>query len=271
MRKIIDAHSHLFQNETEIPAFEKACEELNIKKICFMGLEFPGADMSRNSVIRTAIAQRPDLFVGFGGINLWEDVDPSVVDRLYDEGFRGLKFIVPAVPYHDIRYYPYYERALKYHMPVCFHLGIVSRKENYECRVDNNLMRPIYLDTIARDFPELKLWGAHLGNPWYEEATMSCRWNPNLFFDLSGSTLKKKKSAFLGELLWWTDKTYYKSPDRSMAWQKILFGSDVIAEDIHDLVNDYNNLIEALGLESFADEIFYETAARHLREAGVEC
>lgn len=52
-------------------------------------------------------------------------------------------------------------------------------------------MRPIYLDTIARAFPDLKIIGAHLGNPWYQEAAEVARWNPNVFFDLTGSTLKK--------------------------------------------------------------------------------
>ena len=62
--------------------------------------------------------------------------------------------------------------------------------------VDSNYMRPIYLDTMARLFPAWKIHGAHLGNPWYEEASMSCRWNPNLYFDLTGSTLKKKNRSF---------------------------------------------------------------------------
>ena len=271
MKRIIDAHSHLLPDETAFESFEKVCDELNIKKICFMGLEYPGSQRSRNSMIRTAMKLRPDLVVGFGGINLWGEVNTSLVDRLYDDGFCGLKFIIPRSSYHDVCYYPYYERAQKLCLPVCFHLGIVALSNDIECRVDNNLMRPIYLDTIARDFPELSIWGAHLGNPWYEEATMSCRWNPNLYFDLSGSTLKKKNPSFLKELLWWTDTTSYRSPDLTGAWQKILFGSDVTAENIHDLVKDYENLIQTLGLESFSEEIFYETAAKSLRKAGVDC
>ena len=272
-RRIIDAHSHLAPNIDALPRFEAACAELGVEKICFMGCEWPGVgDDLSNGTIHEAMARRPDLVVGFGGINLWEDVDPDQVNQLRDEGFRGIKLIVPPRPYHDESFYPYYERCAELKMPICFHLGIVARREDFTCRVDNNLMRPVYLDAIARSFPELTLWGAHLGNPWYEEATMSCRWNPNLFFDLSGSTLKKKKPAFLGELLWWTAETEYKSPDRSTAWQKILFGSDVAPEKIADVANDYENLITGLQLsEQTAHEIFYETAARTLRRAGVDC
>ena len=160
-------------------------------------------------------------------------------------------------------------------MPTYFHLGIVARNEaESPDRVDCNLMRPIYLDTIARAFPKLQVLGAHLGNPWYEEATMSCRWNPNLYFDLSGSTLKKKKPAFLGELLWWGGSTYSTYADTlgRSAWEKIVFGSDVKAEDVHDVIADYQQVIETLGLSTdLADAVFYRTAAAILSQAGVRC
>jgi uncharacterized protein len=271
MRRIIDSHSHLFPDDSAFPEYERACETLGIVKICFLGLEYPGSTMSRNEMILKVMARRPDLAVGFAGVNLWDAVDPSLIDRQYDMGFRGLKFILPPVPYHDPRYYPYYRRASELRMPVCFHLGVVAREPNIACRVDNNHMRPVFLDTIAREFPDLLLWGAHLGNPWYEEAAMCCRWNPNLFFDLSGSTLKCKRPSFLGDLLWWNEHTKYHSPDRTPAWRKILFGSDVAGPDIPDTFADYEHLIEALKLGDYADYIFYENAARTLRMAGVEC
>lgn len=271
MGSIIDSHSHLFGNEADIPEFERAADTLGIVKICFMGLEFPGSPMSKNTSIREAMRRRPDLAVGFGGIDLWKDVDASRVDRLCDEGFTGLKFILPPLPYHDPRYYPYYRRASELGMPVCFHTGVIARIEGLPCRVDSDLMRPVHLDTIAREFPDLVIWGAHLGNPWYEEAAMCCRWNPNLFFDLSGSTLSCKRPSFIGDLLWWTDSTSYTSPDGKPAWRKILFGSDVPAGRVAGTVEEYTRLIGELSLEPFADFIFYETAAATLRKAGVEC
>jgi len=271
-RRIIDAHSHIVPDVNALPNFERVCRKLGIEKICFMGCEWPGVTDLSNENVRKAMKRNPELVVGFGGINLWEEVDPNRVDRLREEGFSGVKLIVPPLPYHAEEFYPYYERCQELKMPICFHLGIIARRRDFNCRIDCNLMRPVYLDTIARDFPDLYIWGAHLGNPWYEEATMSCRWNPNLFFDLSGSTLKKKSPQFLGELLWWTPETFYRSPDGTSAWQKILFGSDVASEAIPDVYNDYENLIAALGLsEEIAHFIFYENAARALRWAGVDC
>jgi len=152
-RPIIDMHTHLMPDETAVPEYEKTAEQLGLKKIVFQGLEWPGVHFSRNAAILRAIDKRPDLFVGFGGINLWDDVDPDIVDKLKDEGFTGLKFIVPPEPYHSERFCPYYQRAEKLGMPVLFHLGIVSANDTKEVYVDNNYMRPIYLDTIARTLP----------------------------------------------------------------------------------------------------------------------
>ncbi len=270
-RPIIDMHTHLMPDETALPEYEKISEQLGIKKIVFQGLEWPGVHFSRNSAILRAINMRPDLIVGFGGINLWEDVDPDTVDKLKDEGFTGLKFIVPSEPYHSERFLPYYERAEKLGMPVLFHLGIVSANDTKEVYVDNNYMRPIYLDTIARTFPKLTMIGAHLGNPWYEEATMSARWNPNLFFDLTGSTLKKKKPEYIGELLWWDETTEYKSPYWSSAWEQIIFGTDVGTGRMSDVVNDYEHLMNSLGVsDKLQSAVFFDTAAAILRNAGVE-
>ena len=58
-----------------------------------------------------------------------------------------------------------------------------------------------YLNPIARDFLFLSIIGVYLGNPQHEKATMAARWNPNLYFDLTGSTLKKKSPEFLLSLL----------------------------------------------------------------------
>lgn len=269
-RTVIDMHNHLYTDERELPEFERAAEKCGFVKIVFQGLEWPGVNFSRNAAIKKAMEMRPDLILGFGGINLWEEVNPDRVDRLRDEGFCGLKFIIPPEPYNSERFYPYYERAEKLKMPILFHLGIVSSSGTEHVRVDNNFMRPIYLDTIARDFRNLILIGAHLGNPWWEEAAMSARWNPNLFFDITGSTLKMKKPSYIGELLWWSDKTQYRSPKWSSAWDQIIFGTDVSADKCDDVLNDYENLLATLGVsEELQSKVFYDTAAAILRSAGV--
>jgi len=73
-----------------------------------------------------------------------------------------------------------------------------------------------YLEEIARRFPNITVLGAHCGNPEYEWAAEVARWNPNVFFDLSGSTLSKMHDR-LGDfrkIFWWSDAAWgTKTPE----------------------------------------------------------
>jgi hypothetical protein len=255
-RKIIDCHAHVFANPPDPMARE--CERLGIVRMVLLGHP-PNRRPDDNAAVLRAARDYPALYVPFAGFDL-DGMTAEDVDRFRDAGYRGLKFIGPARAYNDPAYFPVYERAAQLGTPVLFHLGILANKPPWtDC--DSNLMRPIHLDHIARRVPELSIIGAHLGNPWYEEATMACRWNPNLRFDLSGSTLKKKTPEFLGRLLWWTEDTAYTSPDRTPAWGKIVFGSDVPVDRIGRVVRDYEQLMDALDLaDDLRRAIWYDTA-----------
>jgi len=160
-----------------------------------------------------------------------------------------------------------YGRMEGHQLVAIYHLGIVARgaRDKY-LDIDNNRHRPIYLDTIARAFPDPQIVGAHLGNPWYDEAGMACRWNPNLYFDLSGSTLKKKSPEYLGQILWWTPTTRYRDPEGRHAWEKIVFGSDVGIPEIQDVMDDYKRVMNELELpDDIQAKVFGDTMAKLLK------
>ena len=255
-RMIIDSHHH-YQNVPNYP--DLLAEEyaaLGIAKVCLIS-PFADDGLSR---LQAAMAKYPDFILGLATYD-WQAHTPDDVRRFKGEGFAGVKFIRPPQAYNSQDFWPIYEVCQEMQLPGLFHLGIVGRTTHKGMMgavtrdslagsyfVDSNYMRPIYLDTIARLFPEWQIQGAHLGNPWYEEATMSCRWNPNLYFDLTGSTLKKKKPEFLGELLWWNRFTRYRDPDGRDAWEKIVFGSDVAYFETRDVLSDYGRVFDALGI-----------------------
>lgn len=270
-RMIIDAHHH-YQNVPDYPdllADEYA--RLGISKVCLISPR--GEDGIER--LHKAVVKYPDLILGLGTFN-WREHTVDDIQRFKDLGLAGVKFISPTATYHDERFWPIYEKCQELRLPGLFHLGVIGRtagtglmraatpddaKRAYF--VDCNWMRPIYLDTLARLFPEWQIQGAHFGNPWYDEAAMCCRWNPNLYFDLSGSTLKKKRPEFLGDLLWWNRFTRYRDPEGRDAWEKIVFGSDVAYYETHDVLHDYDRVIKTLNL---SDEIRWRilggTAAR---------
>ncbi|MEI7435303.1 MAG: amidohydrolase family protein [bacterium] len=262
--RIIDIHQHV-PEDRDLDARVKACEETGIVKQVLLGL--PESRVPGDNA-RTLRAHRlfPDLFIAFYGVEM--DADGlGDIERARDQGFTGLKFIAPLRPYNDRAYFKFYEQAAKLKMPALYHLGIVANLSGWrDC--DSNNMRPIHLDHIARRIPELTLIGAHFGNPWCDEAAMACRWNPNLFFDFSGSLMKHRKPAWLAELLWWKPEGPYPAPDKTCAWQKVLFGTDVASSQMEDVRQDYENLMDTLKLENeTCSAIWHDTASAILRLA----
>lgn len=255
---IVDVHQHL-PSDGNLDGRIEACRRVGIVKAVLLGVpedRLPG----NNEAVLAASRICPELFVPFYGVSMDRAV-PDDITRCRDQGFHGLKFIGPCRPYNDPAYFPLYERAADLKLLVLFHLGIVANQVIWRT-CDSSLMRPVHLDHIARRLPELRLIGAHFGNPWSDEAAMACRWNPNLFFDLSGSLLKYRKPAFLKELLWWRPEGPYPAPDRTHAWAKIVFGSDVESEAIADAVQDYQNLLDEVALPSDLEQrVWHGTAS----------
>ncbi|MBC7256852.1 MAG: amidohydrolase family protein [Chloroflexi bacterium] len=253
---IIDAHHHYQDTPDYVDRLAEEYARLGIAKVCLISP--PGEEGIQK--LYEAVRRYPDFILGLPMFD-WERHTPDDITRWKEMGFAGVKFICPPLPYHHESFWPIYARCEELRMPGLFHLGIVGRmgltgimraatRQDLPGRyfVDSNYMRPVYLDTIARLFPDWNIHGAHLGNPWYDEAAMSCRWNPNLYMDLSGSTLKCKSPEFLGQLLWWNRFTRYRDPDGRDAWEKIVFGSDVAYYETHDVLHDYDTVIRALGL-----------------------
>lgn len=213
--KAIDVHVHYPIGGDPLKRLVEGCEKAEISMVWLQSLgRFRGVD--ENRLIEEAFHEYPDLFKGFGFVHLGID-DPRVVDDLYSRGFTGLKIIKPLKPYDSDEFFPYYERAEKYRMPILFHTGIVARDPaDREYRVSSDFMRPICLDRIARSFPNLIIIGAHLGHPWCDEAAVLMMHNPNLYFDICGGhtfwialTLKNRirYDADPNRLLYATDTT----------------------------------------------------------------
>ncbi|MDD5688272.1 MAG: amidohydrolase family protein [Elusimicrobia bacterium] len=266
---IIDCHHHLFPEKDYAEKLAAECDRLKIDKVCLMALpDF--YKWSTTEQVYQAIKKYPDIFIGFASFDINRGSKISQLKEYKSKGFKGIKFILPKKDYDDESNYPVYEQMEKLGLVSLFHLGIIARHDDdgidpRKYDIDNDRMRPIYLDKIARAFPKLIIIGAHLGNPWYEEAAMSCRWNPNLYFDLTGSTLKRMAPADIGHLLWWRSNSRYKDALGRDAWEKILFGSDVPYAEIEDVYNDYKKTMDALDVnKEIQKKVFGDTLANLL-------
>jgi predicted TIM-barrel fold metal-dependent hydrolase len=255
---IIDCHVHLVSEEGYIDKLIAEIDKLKIDRICLLAMQnirFWGSRAATNDQVLAAFRKHPDRVIPFAYVDL--GVDPvTLIDECAMKGFKGLKFTRTRYPYNDDRLMPYYERAAAYGMVLLFHTGTVLRvEEDMYYDVDSSRLRPVYLDRVARRFPTLKIIGAHLGNPWYEEAAMTLFWNPNVYFDLSGTTLARKDAAWFNEVLWWTPERMAKlagSPDthyaKSSPFDRICFGSDVPIPEMGSCLKAYQRLFDALHL-----------------------
>jgi predicted TIM-barrel fold metal-dependent hydrolase len=131
-------------------------------------------------------------------------------------GMKGLKLYPPAGFYpFDPVCEPLYQRALEYGVPVLFHTGFAAPGLRAE------YARPIYLDTVAHDFPDLKIVMGHTGyiqaGAWWHEAVGVATYKPNVHLELSTWQGWSTDQEFVGTLAYMRDRV---GPER------ILWASD---------------------------------------------
>jgi len=130
-----------------------------------------------------AVQKYPDRFSGLLGLDPTEGVRGTRELELLvkDYGFIGAH-VYPhwfELAPDDRRYYPFYAKAIELDVPVQIQVGHCLRYSD-----ENPLPsvgRPITLDTIACDLPEVKLVGIHVGWPWTEEMIAVAYKHPNVY------------------------------------------------------------------------------------------
>jgi hypothetical protein len=264
--QIIDVHLHYNGD----PAF---AERLVAKLDSVKGMALLLTEPKDFSSAKAAIARHPNRLIGIGEIRLDDPVAVQLVDMFHEAGFRGLGELEwPLKNYDDKSYYPIYERAEKYGMILLFHTGIVNRMHpEVPTDVSVDRMRVTTIDAIARRFPKLTVIGAHLGNPDYAWAAEIARWNPNVYFDVSGSSLQKKQDdpTFWKTIFWWTGATGPHTPAGGPnAFEKLVFGSDVFGGELEEFDRElalYHKMLDACGVPKASQEnIFAGTMWRIL-------
>ena len=264
--KLVDAHVH----HNGDPAFLK---ELVARLDPYDGMALLITAPQDLGQVTEFIKQHPNRLVCLGELRLDDPAAVSMVGLFHDAGCRGLGEITsPLKNYDDRSYWPIYERAEQYKMIMLFHTGIVNRMHpDVPSDISIERMRPTMLDTIARRFPKLTIIGAHLGNPDYAWAAEAARWNPNLYFDLSGSSLIKKQDdpTFWKSIFWWSSVVSPHTPAGGPnAFEKLVFGSDVFNGEIEEFDRElerYHKMLDACGVPKAAqDNIFGGTIRRIL-------
>jgi len=242
--RIVDVHLHFDEKiPTFLDDFFRVSDKLNLTA-CML------TPFAQRKVVAEAARTHPTRIIPFGYVELDAPDVAQQVREFHDLGYRGLgELEFPRKPFTDRSYDPVYELANEYSWVVLFHTGIVLRQVFDKPEdITSARMRPVHLEEIARRFPRLTVLGAHCGNPEYEWAAEVSRWNPNVFFDLSGSTLTKMRGRlnhFL-DVFWWSGSPDTSTPNNDpSAFIKLVFGSDTELGNIEAVVGQYRAMFDA--------------------------
>jgi predicted TIM-barrel fold metal-dependent hydrolase len=172
-----------------------------------------------NEYVAGAVKKHPDVFMAFGAIDPWTGkLALDEIKRCKDLGLSGMGELNPARQHffpNDMRFYPLWEECQKLGLPILFHGGMAAAGAGTPggMGIKMDYTRPIYLDSVAADFPELTIIGAHPAWPWHEEMLAIIGHKSNVFMDLSGWSPKYIPKAIMDEA-------------RSRLQDRVLFGSD---------------------------------------------
>lgn len=175
----------------------------------------PGCYHMPYEIVARACQQYPDRFYGLAGIDPFQGMDGvrALEDAVRNMGFIGAHLYPHwfELPANHAKYYPFYAKCIELDIPIQMQVGqslIYSKQQR--CR---SVGRPIYLDDIACDLPELKLIGSHVGIPWHEEMIAMSWKHENVYICTDAHSPKYWPESVLKYL-------------NSYGQDKVIFGSD---------------------------------------------
>lgn len=166
-------------------------------------------------VVDRAIAEHPDRFFGLCGIDptLGMQEVRAFQEAVEERGYIGAHGYPHwfELPIDHARWYPFYTKCCELDVPIQFQIGqSMVYAPDYPIR---SVGQPITMDSVACDFPELKLIGIHVGIPWTDEAIAMAWKHKNVYLGCDAHSPKYWPAAFVQYI-----NTYGQD--------KVIFGTD---------------------------------------------
>ncbi|MBB5213666.1 amidohydrolase family protein [Parapusillimonas granuli] len=166
-------------------------------------------------MVAEAVNRYPDRFSGLAGLDPTEGMAGV---RMLEKGVKEYGFIgahfyphwFELAPDHA-KWYPFYAKCVELDVPVQLQVGqSMLYDPNYRLR---SVGRPIALDAVACDFPELKLIGIHVGIPWTDEMIAMAWKHPNVYIGTDAHSPKYWPASFVHYI-------------NTFGQDKVIFGTD---------------------------------------------
>ncbi len=163
-------------------------------------------------VVARALAKAPDRFVGAAGYNPFRIAESiariETAVREWGFGYAYFHPITFGVAPNDRRCYPLYSKCVELGVPVGFQVGHSAEV------LPSEVGRPMLVDQVAIDFPDLKINMSHTGWPWTGEFCSMLWRHPNVYGDIS---------AYFASTL---DSELVKFMDSGRGRHKVMFGTN---------------------------------------------
>lgn len=145
--------------------------------------------MISNDEVASFVSEYPDRLVGIGSVDISKPMQAvgEIKRCVNDLGFKGIR-ILPwlwELAPTDRLFYPVYTACCDLGVPFCTQIGHTGPLMSSE------VGRPIYLDRVALDFPDLVIVGGHIGYPWTDEAIAVATKHRNVYIDTSAYTVRR--------------------------------------------------------------------------------
>jgi predicted TIM-barrel fold metal-dependent hydrolase len=178
-----------------------------------------GEYRKQNDAVYEIVQSHPDRFVaGYLCVNPLEDHDMAAVveKEVKERGFKGVNIQPWAYRVHcnDKRFYPVYQKCLDLGIAVTIHCSI-----NFTVNRSIDYGRPVYLDEVACDFPDLTIVANHGGWPWVNELVAVAWKHPNVYIEIGAVAPKYIGTPGTG----WDPLMVYGN---SLLQNKVLFATD---------------------------------------------
>jgi len=185
-------------------------------------------------LVADAVQKYPDRFSGLAGVDPTEGMSGV---RALEHAVREYGFIGAHTYPHwyelspdHARYYPFYAKCVELDIPIQMQVGqSMVYDPSYPRR---SVGRPICIDAVACDFPELKLVGIHVGIPWTDEMIAMAWKHANVYIGTDAHRPSYWPESFIKYM-------------NSYGQDKVIFGTDFPVLDFERTRADF----EAIALK----------------------
>lgn len=274
---MIDGHSHMLAglaagpHGLHLPDLFAAMDELGIERLVTFVQEteriYKGWLGSNQNAIDLQ-TRYPDRIIGILGVEPMDDRNvfnrkrlDAIRSAVTEHGIRGVCITPPYGHFYanDRRAYPFYEMAVELDFAVMFHHGGGvggGGGEAWEGPI--KYARPVVLDDLVVDFPELRIHVEHMAYPWSEELFAIMKHGPNVYTDvaelfsrptiLAWYIMMAKEYGVIDRVVWGSDyDVFWQPPARASTYVT------KVEKETNWIRNDLNQILDRSGWPELTD------------------